>query len=84
MKRLLLAALFAGTLLACATVKPPQVQLPTFAPLPPVAFTPGPDGAACLDPANATALRQREQLRNLREQVLTDMLKEMGATPAAK
>ena len=78
MKKLLLTVLFAGTLLSCAP-KPPDLNLPVFTPLPAVHWEQGADGSLCLTPAEAKTMRQREELRNVREGTYREMLKALGA-----
>lgn len=65
--------------ISCATVKPPEVYLPKFEPLPEVQWSMH-DGEACT--TDTTQLLQREKLRDVREQTLTDMLKALGAKEA--
>jgi hypothetical protein len=64
---------------ACASSRPPQVEIPTFPPLPAVHFQSQPDGGLCIDQENAIRLRQREELHQAREQTLLELLRAMGA-----
>lgn len=72
-------------LCSCATIKPPVVTIPPPPALPGVAWHGhNPDGSLCVDAQNATALRQREELRDAYEDALRALLHAYGATDAPK
>jgi len=83
MKRCIILPVLLIICMGCAKV--PQVELPTFEPLPDVQFVNvemdgDPTGRVATATADDTqALFQREQLRNERERMLMEMLRALGA-----
>lgn len=65
-------------LLACGPKKPP-IYLPDFEPLPAITWTHCSDSKTKICTMQGSDLKKREELRNLREDALTALCKELGA-----
>lgn len=69
--------------LACGPVaKRPALSVPDLPPLPAVEWYAGEDGGLCVDRENAVRLRQREEIRAMREAALIAAIRAIGEEPS--